>query len=207
LNDKTKNLVILGSTGSIGKQALEIVAQHQDKFKVIGLAALDEVDELSRQVDKFKPQMIALGDANKYGQARKALAGKTAISVGVEGMCELAGLEAADIVLVAVSGAVGILPTLEAVKNGKRVALANKETLVAAGEIVMQEVVARHIELIPGIANIPPYSSVCRATGNICGISGLPLRAVHSESFPWPSWKRLRWRWPCGIPIGKWDLK
>lgn len=146
--DKQK-LVILGSTGSIGTQALEIVDEYPDKFQVVGLAAKDEVQELSYQIQKYKPKIVALSSESAYIELKREWGNKTKIVLGVEGLCEVAAFNEADIALVAVSGAVGILPTLAAIKAKKRIALANKETLVAAGHIVMQEVSAHNVELIP----------------------------------------------------------
>jgi 1-deoxy-D-xylulose-5-phosphate reductoisomerase len=110
---------------------------HPDKFRVVGLAARDEVDVLLRQVEKYQPLAVALGEEKYYGQLKMKLSDQVRLLVGTEGMCELASLEDVDTVLVAVSGAVGIRPTLAAIKKSRRIALANKETLVAAGDLVM----------------------------------------------------------------------
>lgn len=137
MSDRPINLIILGSTGSIGEQALQVVDMHPDKFKVVGLAARDEVDVLAQQAEKYKPRAVALGEDKYYGQLKKKLSDQVRLLVGTEGMCELASLEDVDTVLVAVSGAVGIRPTLAAINKSRRIALANKETLVAAGDLVM----------------------------------------------------------------------
>ncbi|MDD3364234.1 MAG: 1-deoxy-D-xylulose-5-phosphate reductoisomerase [Syntrophomonas sp.] len=137
MSDRPINLIILGSTGSIGEQALQVVDLHPDKFKVVGLAARDEVDVLAQQAEKYQPRAVALGDEKYYGLLKMKLSDRVRLLVGTEGMCELASLEDVDIVLVAVSGAVGIRPTLAAIKKSRRIALANKETLVAAGDLVM----------------------------------------------------------------------
>jgi len=149
LANNLTNLVILGSTGSIGRQTLDIVDMHQERFQVLGLAAYDEVDLLVQQAEKYHPRYVALGDSSMYLSLKERLQGKCQIVTGVEGMCQLAAMPQVDVVLVAVSGAVGILPTLEAIKYGKRIALANKETLVAAGDIVMEQVRRRGAEMIP----------------------------------------------------------
>lgn len=149
MNEAIQNIVILGSTGSIGKQALEVIDLHPDKFKVVGLAARDEVDEIAQQVKKYHPIAVALGDEASYGALKKQLDREYNILVGLDGMCELAEQEGVDIVLVAVSGAIGILPTLSAIKKSRRVALANKETLVAAGDIVMSLAREKRAEIIP----------------------------------------------------------
>ena len=138
MNYKRCNLIILGSTGSIGEQALQVVDLHPDKFKVLGLAARDEIELLARQVEKYCPSVVAIGDEACYPEAKEQLYGKTRLLVGLEGLCELAAHEEADTVLVAMSGAIGIRPTLAAINKSRRIALANKETLVAAGDLVMR---------------------------------------------------------------------
>lgn len=144
-----QNIVILGSTGSIGTQALEITDNYPDKFKVIGLAAKDEIKELNQQIKKYNPQMVAVSSEKAYQEIKNEWGRQVNIVLGTEGLCEVASLAMADTVLVALSGAIGILPTLSAIKAKKRIALANKETLVAAGDIVMQEVLLNDVELIP----------------------------------------------------------
>lgn len=142
-------VVILGSTGSIGLQALEVMDLHPDKFQVTGLAAKDEWEKLAEQINKYRPMAAAVSDQEAYKQLRNVTEGSVKLFSGVEGLSELAAMNEADLVLVAVSGAVGILPTLAAIKAGKKIALANKETLVAAGEIVMELAAASGIDIIP----------------------------------------------------------
>lgn len=149
MNKQCTNLVILGSTGSIGQQALEVVDRHPDQYKVLGLAAKDEIELLQAQVEKYQPRVVALADTQKYGQCKDLMGNKRKVLCGVEGMCEIASLEEADTVLVAVSGSVGIKPTLAAIDKSRRIALANKETLVAAGDIVMQAAMDKQAEIIP----------------------------------------------------------
>ncbi|HNX92243.1 MAG TPA: 1-deoxy-D-xylulose-5-phosphate reductoisomerase, partial [Syntrophomonas sp.] len=149
MTENVVNLLVLGSTGSIGRQALEVVDQHPDKFKVVGLAAYDELDLLEDQVKKYQPRLVALGNASLYKECRSRLGDCMEILTGVEGLCELAALEEADTVLVALSGAVGIKPTLAAIRKSRRIALANKETLVAAGDIVMKAAREYSAEIIP----------------------------------------------------------
>ncbi|MDD4775937.1 MAG: 1-deoxy-D-xylulose-5-phosphate reductoisomerase [Syntrophomonas sp.] len=149
MSKELSHVVILGSTGSIGKQALEVIDMHADRFKVVGLAARDEIDELAGQAEKYRPAMVAIGEAGCYQPLRHRLGNKYHVVAGIEGMCELAGQDDVDVVLVAVSGAIGILPTLAAIKRSRRIALANKETLVAAGEIVMSMAHTHHAPIIP----------------------------------------------------------
>jgi len=145
----TQKIVILGSTGSIGRQALDVVKHLQGGFEVVGLAARDEADDLLEQAREFNPRMVALGDEKVYPYLKERIDQNIQVVCGVEGLCELAALPEAHTTLVALSGAVGILPTLAAVEAGKRVALANKETLVAAGDLVMEKVKARGVLLLP----------------------------------------------------------
>ncbi|MGI6452083.1 MAG: 1-deoxy-D-xylulose-5-phosphate reductoisomerase [Syntrophomonadaceae bacterium] len=144
-----KKLVILGSTGSIGQQALDVVDKYPELFKVVGLAAKDEADLLLEQAGRYRPIAIAVSDSHAYKAVKEAVGNKMRIMSGNEGMNEIAALEDADVVLVAVSGAVGIIPTLTAIRAGKRIALANKETLVSAGEIVMNQVREKGVMLVP----------------------------------------------------------
>lgn len=149
MTENVSNLVVLGSTGSIGRQTLEVVDLHPGRFKVTGLAAYDELDLLAEQVKKYQPRLVALGNASLYSQCRSRLGNRVEILTGVEGLCELAAYAEADTVLVALSGAIGIKPTLAAIEKSRRIALANKETLVAAGDIVMQSAREHHAEIIP----------------------------------------------------------
>ena len=129
------NLVILGSTGSIGTQALALADMHPELIKIRGLAANSGGEAFKRQIAKYKPDYAAL--ANKEAAAGLNFEGVHILS-GPEGICELASLECADVVLVAVVGIAGLDSVLAALKAGKRVALANKEALVAGGECVMK---------------------------------------------------------------------
>lgn len=150
MKDENKiNLAILGSTGSIGRQALEVVDKYKDRFKVAALAAKDELAELKEQIIKYQPEAVAVDDDYVYQQLKDFCPPGVEVKAGLEGMCELAAWEKVDFVLVAVSGAVGIRPTLAAVKAGKRIGLANKETLVVAGDIVIKEAIKEGIEIIP----------------------------------------------------------
>lgn len=149
MSDRPRNIVILGSTGSIGDQALQVIDKHPDKFRVVGLAARDEIDAIARQVEKYRPLAVALGDKKCYSELKDRLGNQCGINMGLEGMCALAALDEVDTVLVAVSGAVGILPTIAAINQSRRIALANKETLVAAGDLVMDLAVKKGAMIIP----------------------------------------------------------
>ncbi len=146
---RKKNVVILGSTGSIGLQTLDVIEQHLGMFNLLGIAANNEVSVLADQIQRYHPAAVAVGDATSYKELHSKVGKDCTVLSGLDGLCEIASLPEADIVVIAVSGAIGIKPTLAAIKSGKRVALANKETLVAAGDIVMQEARDHNLEILP----------------------------------------------------------
>lgn len=132
-----KSIVLLGSTGSIGTQTLDIIRRLPGRFRVLGLAANRNAELLASQAREFGAEWVCLGAEAETTALRNALKGAVHIRVGIEGMCELATLTDADLVVMAVAGAVGIRPTHAALAAGKDVALASKEVLVAAGEHTM----------------------------------------------------------------------
>ncbi len=143
-----RSLVILGSTGSIGTQALEVASEAG--YRVIGLAAARQVDLLEQQIRRFKPLVAAMYDEKAAADLRIRVADlPVRVLSGMEGLCELAALPQADMVLNSVVGMVGLRPTLAAVAAGKDVALANKETLVAGGAFVMDAVKKAGVRLLP----------------------------------------------------------
>lgn len=143
-----KQISILGSTGSIGTQSLEVCEKHG--IKITALAAHSSTELLERQARKFRPEYVGIYNETKYNEMKERLA-DTDIKVlcGMEGLCRIAGLSQNDIVLNSVVGMVGLLPTLTAIKAGKDVALANKETLVAGGEIVMSLAKEKGVRIYP----------------------------------------------------------
>ncbi|MFA5339325.1 MAG: 1-deoxy-D-xylulose-5-phosphate reductoisomerase [Candidatus Omnitrophota bacterium] len=145
-----KKINILGSTGSIGANALDVIARHPREFSVAGLAAHSNADLLVRQAKKFRPKAVAICNEAKVNGVRKALSG-TGIRVlgGYEGINELAGHKDADITLVSIVGAAGLLPTLYAIDSVRTVALANKEPLVMAGGIITARAKKRGTKIIP----------------------------------------------------------
>lgn len=143
-----QNVVIIGSTGSIGEQALQVIDYHADRFAVVGLAAGSNVERLAEQARRYRPRAVAIGNGCLYPDLKRRLE-HTEIVVGEEGLCYLAAMQEADVVLISVSGTAGILPTLAALKACKKVALANKETLVAAGHLVMRLAGELQVPVIP----------------------------------------------------------
>lgn len=146
-----KHLSIIGSTGSIGQNTLAIVAKFPERFTVKALAAKSNLDLLVRQIEQFGPEVAVVHNESLARALKDRLPGgnRTAIMFGVDGYRAAAALNSADMVVTAVVGAAGVLPTLAAVEAGKDVALANKETLVVAGEIVTREAAARKVNIIP----------------------------------------------------------
>lgn len=145
-----KSLAILGSTGSIGVRTLEIVAAHPERFRVTALTAGNNVALLAEQIRLFRPEMVAVFDVASAGILRERLgAAVPRILTGRDGMIACAAQSGAQLVVSAIVGAAGLEPTLAAIEAGIDVALANKETLVAAGEVVMREVTRRGIHLFP----------------------------------------------------------
>ncbi|TDQ36780.1 1-deoxy-D-xylulose-5-phosphate reductoisomerase [Aureibacillus halotolerans] len=132
-----KKIAIIGATGSIGTQTLDVIRQHPEAFEVVGLTAQSRVKELASFVEEFKPAKVAVGSKEKAKELQTLISTSTTIVYGEEGLMEVAVDSGADIVLMAIIGSAGILPTIEALQAGKDVAIANKETLVAAGEIVI----------------------------------------------------------------------
>ena len=134
-----KQIAILGSTGSIGTQALEVIEEHSDKFEVYALTANNNADLLISQARKFNPEFVVIANENKYAQVKEALADlPMKVFAGAASIADVASMQPVDIVLTAMVGYSGLLPTISAVKAGKVIALANKETLVVAGDLVCE---------------------------------------------------------------------
>ena len=142
-------LIILGSTGSIGRSALEVIRSAPGEFTVAGLGARRDIDTLRRQIQEFRPHVVAVTDAEAAQRLRAGVFPPVEILSGPEAMRELAVWGEADLVLVAVVGIAGLLPTLAALRAGRDVALANKETLVTGGALVMAEVRRTGRRLLP----------------------------------------------------------
>lgn len=134
---KKKQIAILGSTGSIGSQALQVVAEHPDLYEVYALTANNSVEQLIQQARQFMPEAVVIANENKYEELKQALAGlPIKVYAGVEALCQVVESGPIDIVLSAMVGYAGLKPTINAIKARKQIALANKETLVVAGELI-----------------------------------------------------------------------
>ncbi len=147
---KQKNIAILGSTGSIGAQALDVIQGNPDKFVVYVLTAQQNVDLLMEQAIKFRPKHVVIGDERKSSILKNALKGyDIQIHSGENALNEIVTLDEIDLVLTGLVGYAGLMPTIQAIKSRKTIALANKETLVVAGGLIMSLAKEYGVEIIP----------------------------------------------------------
>ncbi|MGV8905472.1 MAG: 1-deoxy-D-xylulose-5-phosphate reductoisomerase [Acetobacterium sp.] len=147
-----KNISIIGSTGSIGTQALEVVSENSDSLNVVALSANTSIDLLEKQIEKYQPRIVCVMNNDSALVLEKRLQSKglkVEIVTGIEGLITVATAPGIDMLLTAVSGMIGLRPTMAAIEKGIDIALANKETLVAAGKIVMDAVAAKGVALLP----------------------------------------------------------
>ncbi len=145
-----KKIAILGSTGSIGTQTLDVVRAHSDELEVVALAAGSNKERLKEQIREFHPELVSLSDERKAQELKEELAGEAVeVVCGMGGLIEVAGIDSADVVVTAVVGMMGILPTMEAIRKGKDIALANKETLVTAGHLIIPMAREYGVSILP----------------------------------------------------------
>ena len=145
-----KHIAILGSTGSIGQSTLSVVEKFPDRFKVVALAAGNNIDLLEQQVRQFKPSIVSVVSERSAAELKQRCADlKLRVFSGVEGMIQVAAAEDADVTVSSIVGTAGLVPTMAAIRAGKSIALANKEVLVTAGELVMAECRAKGTTLLP----------------------------------------------------------
>lgn len=198
-----KRLAILGSTGSIGTSTLSVVEAFPERFSVVALAAGANVDLLREQVGRFRPQLVSVADQRAVSDLEQAFPGVTVVG-GEDGLTEVACHPEADTVVAALVGSVGLVPTLAAIEAGKDIALANKETLVVAGDLVMEAARRRGVAILPvdsehnaihQALRVGPEGSVRRL---ILTASGGPFRtwpreriaaATVDEALAHPTWK------------------
>ncbi len=163
-----KKITIIGSTGSIGTQALEVIEKISDQFEIIGLAAGSNVDLLNKQIEKFHPKTVCIGEKAEINDK------SVKVLYGDEGLEELCSNKENDIILVAVSGKIGLRPTISAIKNGINIALANKETLVMAGDIVTKLAKEHNVKLLPVDSE---HSAIHQCIKDISQVSKLIITA------------------------------
>lgn len=149
-SENKKRIAIFGSTGSIGTQALDVIEANPDKFSAEVLTAQNNEELLIQQALKFNPNVVVIGDEKKYAAVKQALTSTDVkVFTGEKALEEVAAMDCYDMMLAAIVGYAGLKPTLKAIDNGKAVALANKETLVVAGDIVMNRAVEKRVPIIP----------------------------------------------------------
>ena len=145
-----KKIAILGSTGSIGTQTLQVVDQNPGMFKVCALTAGSNTDLLEEQIRKYRPALACVWDEEKAAQLRTKIADlDVEVAAGMDGLRRAAVMEESDILVTAIVGMIGVLPTIDAVQAGKDIALANKETLVTAGHIIMPLAAEKGVRILP----------------------------------------------------------
>ncbi|EGL83723.1 1-deoxy-D-xylulose 5-phosphate reductoisomerase [Caldalkalibacillus thermarum TA2.A1] len=144
-----KNIAVLGSTGSIGRQTLEIIAAHPDAFKLVAIAGGTNVDLIIEQANRFKPALVSVSTKELAEKVKIHIPEQTKVVYGLEGLIEVSIHEDVHTLVTAVVGSIGLRPTLAAIEQGKQIALANKETLVTAGQIVMETVDKHGAAILP----------------------------------------------------------
>ena len=145
-----RKICILGSTGSIGTQTLQVISEHPDLFEAYVLTANSKADLLIQQAKEYQPCCVVIADESKYEYVRDALADEPVqVYAGADALCQVVQMEPVDIVLTALVGFSGLRPTISAIKAGKPIALANKETLVVAGELITQLCIEHKVPLLP----------------------------------------------------------
>ena len=145
-----KQIAILGSTGSIGTQALQVIEEHSDLYEAYVLTANNKVDLLIEQARKFRPEAVVIANEDKYLQLKEALSDlPIKVYAGADAICQVVESQPIDIVLTAMIGYAGLRPTMSAIRAGKIIALANKETMVVAGELINALANEYHTPILP----------------------------------------------------------
>ena len=185
-----QRIAILGSTGSIGTSALDVISRFRDEFSVSALSTHSNIDLLLKQVKRFQPKAVSVVDAQKSKEFRKILRrGKVKLYEGEEGLCSMLETETIDTLVVGIVGSSALLPILRALDSIKRLALANKEALVMAGDIIMKKAKKKNVQILPVDSE---HSAIfqCMASNNGSEIkkiyltsSGGPLRATPKKDF------------------------
>ena len=145
-----QTVAILGSTGSIGTQTLDVIDRHSELFEVYALTAYSNIDLLVEQAKRYRPEVVAIADERHYKTLREALDGlPVKVFAGADSICQIAAMSPIDTVVTAMVGYSGLLPTVRAIEAGKKIALANKETLVVAGELVTDLTLRNRVDIVP----------------------------------------------------------
>ena len=182
-----KRIAILGSTGSIGRQTLDVVRQHPECFEVVMISANSSAEALVQQAHEFNVPKLVICSGEKYSFVRESLPGKEVFD-GIDAACSLVGEDDVDIVVASMVGFSGLRPTLAAINAGKTIALANKETLVAAGSIVMDAARKKGVEILPVDSEHSAIFQCLAAAGRN------PVRRIHltASGGPFRTWEKSR---------------
>jgi 1-deoxy-D-xylulose-5-phosphate reductoisomerase len=181
------NICLLGSTGSIGTNALDVISKNKDRFKVIALSANKNIDILEQQIYEFNPKKVVVVDHRQGKLLKERLINKAVeVIVGDEGLMEIVGMEEVDLVINSLVGIAGLLPTYTALQKGKNIALANKETLVVGGQLIMDLARQRSLNIIPIDSEHSAIFQCIQGDKNISKIiltaSGGPFRGFNPQS-------------------------
>ena len=150
MSDKKKQIAILGSTGSIGQQALQVISEHSDLYEAYVLTANSQADLLIQQARQYQPAMVVIADERLYDKVNEALSDlPIQVYAGADALCQVVQAEPVDVVLTALVGFSGLRPTISAIEAGKTIALANKETLVVAGELITDLAIKHRVPILP----------------------------------------------------------
>jgi len=173
MTGKKKQIAILGSTGSIGTQALDVIREHKDQFEVYALTANNNTELLIKQALEFQPEMVVVANENKYREVKEALAGlPVKVWAGKDAISQVVEAEPIQLVLTAMVGYSGLKPTIKAIQANKTIALANKETLVVAGELIKQLALENRARIIPVDSE---HSAIFQC---LTGESGNPIEKI-----------------------------
>ena len=204
-----KRIVILGSTGSIGASALDVIAKFPDHFSILGLTAGTNDEKLEEQIRTFNPQVVALSSETAAKNLRSRLSNHSVeILDGEKGLCSVASLPGSDLVISAIVGGSGLIPTMTAIRAGRQVALANKEPMVMAGQIMQEEASKQGKRIFPIDSE---HSAIFQSMEGHrkCDIRRIILTASGGPFWDWPI-DNIQQATPAQAlkhPTGRWDLK
>lgn len=203
-----KAITLLGSTGSIGTQTLDIVAQYPDQFRIVGLAAGRNVEMLRSQIQQFRPAIAAIGEEEKLPELKEAIADldpQPILVAGEAGVIEVARYGDAETVVTGIVGCAGLLPTIAAIEAGKDIALANKETLIAGGPVVLPLVEKHKVKLLPADSE---HSAIfqCLQGVSVGGLRRILLTASGGAFRDWPVEKLASVRVADALKHPNWSM-
>lgn len=201
-----KYVTVLGSTGSIGVNTLKVIERLKDRFRVFGLSAGENITLLREQIRHFAPVVVAVKNKDFCHLLKSEFADKKITFLhGMDGIAELAGMNNNDIVVSAISGAAGLIPTFSAIKKGKRVALANKESMVMGGALIMREIKKSSAELIPVDSEHSAIFQSINGRGK-ASISRILLTASGGPFLNTPFTKFKNIKWKDALKHPKWEM-